>query len=96
MSFDFEMTCNLSKHQCLDYDIKMLVKVNILEPGRPAFLSGPPENCYPAEPPELEIEEVEVLESPWEDDYVDFSPPSHVQEAIMDKALEVYYERGGI
>ena len=37
---EFETTC------C---DIPCIVRVTAWEPYRPAFISGPPENCYPAE-----------------------------------------------
>lgn len=37
---EFETTC------C---DIPCIVRVTYWEPYRPAFISGPPENCYPAE-----------------------------------------------
>jgi len=30
-------------------DIPCIVRVTAWEPYRPAFISGPPENCYPAE-----------------------------------------------
>lgn len=37
---EFETTC------C---DIPCIVRVTAWEPYRPAFISGPPDNCYPAE-----------------------------------------------
>jgi hypothetical protein len=32
-------------------------------PGRPGFIGGPPERCYPDEPPELEIQSVKIVGS---------------------------------
>ena len=48
----------------------MIVEVNYLgtemevtgdyTPGKPAYVTGPPEDCYPEEPAEFDIEEVTV------------------------------------
>ena len=37
------------------------ITVNCTSPGCPAKLSGPPEDCYPAEGPEFELDEFEVF-----------------------------------
>lgn len=35
-------------------DVELVVHVLSWQPGRPARLYGPPEDCYPAEPAEIE------------------------------------------
>ena len=37
------------------------ITVNCTSPFQPARLSGPPEDCYPAEGPEFELDEFEVF-----------------------------------
>ena len=37
------------------------VTVNLLSPGCAGYTSGPPEKCYPPEPPELEIDTIRLL-----------------------------------
>lgn len=37
-------------------DLEGEVDVRVTSLGCPAYISGPPEHCYPAEPPEFEIE----------------------------------------
>ena len=51
--------------------------------GRPAKLSGPMEGCCPCEPPEIEIEEVNVFGI----DILDILSPA-IKELIEEQALE--------
>src|SRR3990167_5197015 len=34
--------------------------VAAVQPGSPGRLSGPPEDCYPADPPEIEVDSIEM------------------------------------
>ena len=36
-------------------DLEGTAEINVTSLGCPAYINGPPEHCYPAEPPEWEI-----------------------------------------
>ena len=58
-------------HVVTDYEFQYRDRIINIEvdariwPGRPAQTYGPPENYYPEEPTELEIESVTVLNIEW-------------------------------
>lgn len=60
--------------------------------GRPAYISGPPEDCYPAEGPEIEIEKVEVKYFNWETRKYLWREASTGQNAWLTNEFEVYSE----
>ena len=41
-------------------DHEIFTRIRMTHPGDPGRISGPPENCYPPEPPEFEIIEHEI------------------------------------
>lgn len=49
-------------------------------PGRPAYISGPPEHCYPEDPAEWELQKVarvgvpERVDGKWSTKWLDASP----------------------
>lgn len=45
-----------------DKTVEYEVRASVL-PGRPGYTSGPPEKCYPAEPPEVESKEVWYIDT---------------------------------
>lgn len=42
-----------AEHELTGVEIELMVKCSVT-PGHPGRTYGPPENCYPAEPPEVE------------------------------------------
>jgi len=54
----------------------------IYTPGRPACLSGPPENCYPAEGPEVDLVEV-----------YDARTGEPIPQEVVDKHSEAIYDK---
>jgi hypothetical protein len=61
-----EITFNVLRDdpQGQEQELDLLVTANVT-PVRPARISGPPENCYPAEGGEVEIESIKLDGSPW-------------------------------
>ena len=67
-----------------EYELPVAVEYRITYRGSPGCLSGPPEYCYEAEPPEFEITTVRVCGVP-----VPFSAlPATVQEAIEESVRD--------
>lgn len=53
-------------------------------PGEPGCLSGPPEYCYPPEPPEIEVESCVCIKH---ECYSTPLPPDNIEELVL-KVLE--------
>ena len=67
-----------------EYELPVAVEYRITYRGSPGRLSGPPEDCYGAEPPEFEITSIRVCGVP-----VPFSAlPVIVQEAIEESVRD--------
>jgi hypothetical protein len=70
-------------------DIEYMVTVSYFDPGRPGRLSGPPEDCYPDDPWEIEFEpNVEATSEVIEFETFVELYASHYYEGNERKALE--------
>ncbi|RKZ86749.1 MAG: hypothetical protein DRQ39_05315 [Gammaproteobacteria bacterium] len=61
----------------------------IYHEGRPAFISGLPENCYPEDPPEWEFENIQILNVI--DQWIDL--PDQYHETVNDALVNAMQEQ---
>lgn len=62
--------------------------------GSPGCFSGPPENCYPPDPPEIEIEAI-ILDIPTQNTLPTIPPnlwPPHLEEYLYDRLVDAATE----
>ena len=73
-------------------ELDVSVVIGRYTPGRPGFISGPPEDCYEAEPADVELEAV-LLEG--EGRVVDVLPylPDAVVRDLKEQAFELCEDR---
>ena len=84
----FETTITVPSHYDPDQSEDISVDVTVrytATAGTPGRLSGPPEDCYPAEAPEVEITSVKSTDHEY-DYHMDLSESD--QNSIMDRAIE--------
>ncbi len=72
-------------------DTELTAIVAMTSPGSPGKISGPPEDCYPPESPEFDIEGWLINGKPATEDEVLAIPSEKHIRAIEDEILEMAY-----
>lgn len=75
-------------------DEPCLIRVTSYSPGCPGFTSGPPESCYPPEPPEIEWEVVDAAGNPVDVALSD-DDAERIEELIINRYEEAALESRG-
>ena len=69
-------------------EIPVKLKITSYSPGRAAYISGPPEHCYPADPMEFETEEFLADGTPAPECVRSLIDWEHVEQEIEEKMSE--------
>jgi hypothetical protein len=81
-------------------DVEGRIEIDVFSTGRPAYTSGAPEDCYPGEPVEYDLLEIEVIvgtsRTEWGFDYTYAPLPTDDFGKALDAAIRADLDEGEI